>query len=358
MVTIKAGKSAIISAAALLTCIVSTVTATAQQAEKNFDGREIVVQTFGGTVASYFRNVIGKEFGSKFNAKVVVTEGLSVDTVAKLRATKGDPEFDIWVVSESWSPLLERESLLEPLSAASMPALQEIETSARRPNNAYFNFSRAGMTITYNTDKLKEADLPRTWNELADPRFKGRLILPAANNVHAIMLMLELAYDKGGGLDNIEPGFAALKDIAPNVATYFTSYDQNFNLLNSGQAWIAVTSIDRSIDQVLKGAPVRTYYPDQGTVFISNSIGVSKGSKQKEVAEAFLNFLLSKDIQKGIADKLGFLPVRADVDIVPAVKAQLPQGKALENSLIPNWEQITNKQAAWIERYTKEVVSK
>ena len=214
------------------------------------------------------------------------------------------------------------------------------------------------MCIAYNTERLKAADLPKRWDDLADPKYKGRLILPAANNVHSIMLMLKLAMQHGGGINDVDPGVTGLKDISKNVSTYFTSYDQNFNLLNSGQAWIAVTSTDRSIDQVLKGAPIRTFYPEQGTVFISNSIGVSKGTKHKEMAEAFLDFILSKEVQNGIADKLGLMPVRHDVDITPAVKAQLPQGKALANSLMPDWSQITRNQAAWIERYTKEITSK
>lgn len=332
--------------------------AVAQETAKDFKGEELVVQTFGGTVAAYFRDVLGKQFGEKFNAKVAVTEGLSVDTVAKLRASNGDPEFDIWVVSESWSPLLQREGLLEPLSISSVPRLNELASFARRPDDAYFNFSRTSMTIAYNTEKVSAENLPKSWSDLADPKYKGHIILPAPNNVHSIMLMLKLAELNGGGKDNIDPGLGELQKISPNVATYFTSYDQNFNLLNSGQTWIAVTSMDRSIDQVLKKAPVKVFYPEEGTVFISNSIGVSKGSKHKEVAEEFLNFLLSKEAQRGMSEKLGFMPVRDDVDVDPTIKALFPQGKSLENSLIPNWEQVTNSQAAWIERYTKDVTSK
>lgn len=331
--------------------------ASAQAAKQDFNGRELVVQTFPGTVAAQFREV-GKEFGRRFNAKVTVTEGLSVDTVAKLRAGKGNPEFDVWTVSETWGPVLEREGLLDPLSATGVPAINEVAAYAKRKNNAWVNVVRTNMAIAYNTSKLKAGDMPKKWADLADPKYKGRLLLPAANNVYAMLLMLKIADTAGGDVDNINSGVQALTQIAPNVLTYFTSYDQNFNLLNSGQAWIAVTSADRAIDQAAKGAPVGIYIPEDGSAFIANSMGVSKGSKNKDLAEAYLNFVLTKDVQKSFVDKLGYLPARDDVELSPGVKPSMPVGESLKKSLLPNWEVVTGKQPAWIERYTKEVAGK
>lgn len=324
---------------------------------QDFNGRELVVQSFPGTVAAQFREV-SKEFSRRFNAKVTVTEGLSVDAVAKLRAGKGNPEFDVFSVAETWGPVLEREGLLEPLAAANVPALNEISAHAKRKNNAWVNVVRTNMAIAYNTTKFKPADMPKRWADLADPKYKGRLLLPAANNVYAMLLMLKLADTAGGDTENINPGMQALTKIAPNVMTFFTSYDQNFNLLNSGQAWIAVTSADRVIDQITKGAPVGIHIPEDGTAFIPSAMGVSKGTKNKDIAEAYLNFLLSKEVQKSFVDKLGYLPARDDVELPPVVKPSMPVGDSLKRSLLPNWEVVTGKQPAWIERYTKEVAGR
>jgi putative spermidine/putrescine transport system substrate-binding protein len=349
-VAIKAGLLALITAGVSL----SPLGAFAQE-PKDFGGEELLVQTYGGTLAIYFRDTFAAEFNETYNANVQIQEGLSTDTVAKLRADGGIPHVDTFMVTEPWAAVLEAEGLAEPLDPAEMPALAEIDASARQEGDAFVRFSRTGMTITYNTEVMKEEDLPATWADLADPKYQGKLTLPTPGNAHAVMLMAKLAFEETGSLDDITPAIATLKTIAPNVLTYWTSFDQAFNLLNSGESWLSVNSIDRTVDQVLKGAPVKTYFPDEGTTMLSNTVGVAKGTEHAELARAWINFLLEKEQQERITNNLGFQPVRSDISIAPEVAELLPQGAALENSLLPDWAEIANKQAAWIETYTKEV---
>lgn len=342
---------------ALAASVVAPIGAVAQDAD--FGGEELLVQTYGGTLAIYFRDQFAAEFNKKYNANVEIEEGLSTDTVAKLRASGGSaPHVDTFMVTEGWAAVLAAEKLVEPLDPKNIAQLAEIEEGARVEGNPYVAFQRTSMTITYNIEKMKFEDLPKTWADLADPKYAGKLTLPVPGNAHALMLIAKLANQATGSLDNIDPAIDVLKKIAPNVMTYWTSFDQAFNLLNTGQAELSVNSTDRTIDQVLKGAPVATYYPEEGTTFIYNTVGIAKGSEHKKLAEAWINFLLTKDVQSQIASKLGFSPVRADVEIDSTVAKLLPQGKALENSLKPDWAFIGNAQAGWIDRYTREVTSK
>jgi putative spermidine/putrescine transport system substrate-binding protein len=204
---------------------------------------------------------------------------------------------------------------------------------------------------------LKPEDLPQSWADLADPKYEG-LTLPVPGNAHAVMLIAFLTNQATGELDDITPAIATLNDIAPNVVTYWTSFDQAFTMLNSGQSAISVNSTDRTIDQVLKGAPVSTYYPPEGTTMIPNTVGVAKGTERQELAEAWINFLLTPENQGRVASNLGFSPVRDDVEIDPRVAALLPDPGAMETLLIPDWGFISNQQADWIDRYTREVTSR
>jgi putative spermidine/putrescine transport system substrate-binding protein len=331
--------------------------AQAQEAARDFKGQELVVQTLTGTAGKFFRD-IGKPFEQKYNAKLFHYEGLSSDTVAKMRANAGNQESDVWMVAENWATVLEKEGLLEPLTVEGVPALKTLIPAGRRKNDTFMLMSLAAMNITYNKNKISQADLPKSWADLADPKYKGRLILPAANSTFALMLIEQLNKAGGGTVTNIDPGVAELKKISPNVMTYWTSFDQNFNLMNTGQAWIAVSSSDRTVDQALKGAPVSATYPEGGTIFIGNAVGISKGTKHKDLAEAYVNYLLSKEVQKQMADQIGQIPTVQEVDVAPAVQALLPQGDAMKNSKSPDWAEIAANQAQWIERYTKEIVSK
>ncbi|MBX9451533.1 MAG: extracellular solute-binding protein [Mesorhizobium sp.] len=338
--------------------IVATLASGAANAQQDMDfsGEELLAQTYGGTIAAYFRENFAKEFNEKFNANVIIQDALSVDTVAKLRTDGGVPHVDTFMVTAPWAVILEAEGLVEPLDAENVPSLSEIEPHARPEGDSYVTWSSGGQAIVYNTKLLKKEDLPKKWSDLADPKYKGKLTLPPPSNAQSLILISRLATLDGGSVENIDSAIETLKTIAPNVLTFWTSHDQDFSLLNAGESWLTVDSQDRTIDQVNKGASVAAYYPDEGTAFMSNTIGVAKGTEHKELAEAWINFLLEKDQQTRIANYVGYLPVRSDAEIDPKVAAHMPQGTALENSVFPDWGVISNKQADWIERYTKEVI--
>lgn len=323
--------------------------------EMDFGGEELLVQTYGGTLASYFRDNFAAEFNEKYNANVIVEEGLSTDTVAKLRAGSGLPHVDTFMVTMPWAIVLNAEGLTEPLSVETVPNIEVIDQTARVEGDGFVTYQRTSMTIAYNKNEVDPADLPATWEDLADPKYAGKLTLPVPGNAHAVMLIAKLTQDATGALDDITPAIEVLNTIAPNVQTYWTSFDQAFNLLNSGQSWLSVNSTDRTIDQILKGAPIGTYFPEEGTTMMSNTIGIAKGTEHKELAEAWINFVLEADVQERIGNDLGFQPIRPDVVLKPEVAELFPSGAALENSLFPDWGDIANKQAEWIDIYTRQV---
>ena len=76
--------------------------------------------------------------------------------------------------------MLEKEGLLEPLSVEGVPALETLMPTGRRKNDAFILMSLAAMNITYNTDKVKPEDLPKSWSDLADAKYQGKVILPTA----------------------------------------------------------------------------------------------------------------------------------------------------------------------------------
>lgn len=334
----------------------NSATVASAQTEMDFQGEELIAQTYGGTIATYFRDNFAREFNEKFNANVIIQEGLSVDTVAKLRTDNGVPHVDTFMVTDTWAVVLAAENLVRPLDLAGVPNLTEIEPHARTEGDNYVRWSSGALTIAYNTEHLSEDDLPQTWADLADPAYKGKLTLPPPGNAQAVLLMARLAFLDGGSIEDIDKSIALLKEMTPNVLTFWTSHDQDFSLLNSAESWITVDSMDRTIDQFNKGAPVRSYFPKEGSIFLSNTVGIANGTEHEELAQAWINFLLEKEQQARIANYVGYLPVRTDVEINPEVAALMPQGEALENSVFPDWGAIANVQARWIDRYTKEVI--
>jgi putative spermidine/putrescine transport system ATP-binding protein len=53
---------------------------------------------------------------------------------------------------------------------------------------------------------------PTSWNDLEDPKYKGKLVIPPLNNTYGLHALVEFAKLGGGGEKNIEPGFKAFQD--------------------------------------------------------------------------------------------------------------------------------------------------
>ena len=62
---------------------------------------------------------------------------------------------------------------------------------------------------------------PTSWNDLKDPKFRKKLVVPPMNNTYGLEAVVMLARMNGGGEKNIDTGFKAFKDqIGPNVLAY------------------------------------------------------------------------------------------------------------------------------------------
>ncbi len=102
---------------------------------------------------------------------------------------------------------------------------------------------------------------PTTWADLMRPELKGTVIIPPVSNTYGLYTLVELARMGGGSEDNIEPGFVALKKVAPNVV------DLDHDLRQDRHADGKRDGLDRRVRQRLgleirgKGIPVNVVIP-------------------------------------------------------------------------------------------------
>ena len=349
---------AVMAAAAVATAAPS-ISASAMDAPRDFGGESIVIQVYGGSIARFFSDKVIPAFEKKYNAKVTMVEGLTSDIVAKIRVAKGNnPPVDTFMLAETGAVAVATDNLTEPLTVKAVPNLEHLIPSARRPGDPFVAIGVASMAIAYNNKLLQPKDLPKTWADLANPIYKGKLLLPYSGSLFASMLIAQLAISTGGSIDNIDSALKEIEKFQPNVLTYWTSYDQTFNLLNSGEALLAVTATDRTIFQIKSGAPIGVVYPADGVALIANGIGVAKGTAHKALAETYINYVLSADVNQLIADNTGFIPSNKDAVLDPKLAALLPSAGVMEKSAAPDWQKVSKYMPGWMERYTKEVVNK
>jgi iron(III) transport system substrate-binding protein len=156
------------------------------------------------------------------------------------------------------------------------------------PDGTYFVTSAGMIAIGYNTSKLKEAEAPKSWTELTDPKWKDKIALghPGFSGyVGTWVVTLRKLY-----------GWQFFETLAKNNPQIGRSINDTVTMLNAGERWIAGSGpVGTAMSSAQKGNPLAMIYPSDGTVLIIAPSGIMKGVKHPNAARLFMEYLLSAE---------------------------------------------------------------
>jgi len=161
---------------------------------------------------------------------------------------------------------------------------EQFRDTAAEPK--YYGSTMPLQCFIVNTEKIAEADYPKSWKDLADPKYKGDIVManPAlSGSAYAQIYMMYKLY-----------GDDFLKKIAKN-AVFVSSSSSVPASVARGEYSIGVTgetNVARYIDQ---GTPVTYVYPSEGTGARYDASGIIKNGKNPEAARLFLDFITSEE---------------------------------------------------------------
>ncbi len=196
-----------------------------------------------------------------------------------------------------------------------------IPSHYRDPDNLWFGLSIRARTIVYNTDKVKKTDLS-SYEDLADERWKSRLLLRTSKKVYNQSLVAMLIANEGeqkakrivnGWVDNF-------------AAPPYSSDTKVLEAIAAGQGDVGIVNT-YYYGRLLKknpDLPLGIFWADQGDNGVHVNVsgaGVLKHSKNKDKAVKFLEWLSSRDAQKIFADANMEYPVNKEVEAHPYVRA-------------------------------------
>jgi iron(III) transport system substrate-binding protein len=154
------------------------------------------------------------------------------------------------------------------------------------PDGTYFVTSAGMIGIGYNTSKVKEADAPKNWTDLLDPKWKDNISLghPGFSGyVGTWALTLRNQY-----------GWDFFEKLAKNNPRVGRSINDTVTMLNAGESAIAGSGpVGTLMESVQKGNPLAMIYPTDGTVLIIAPSGIMKGCKHPNAARLYMEFLMS-----------------------------------------------------------------
>ncbi|MEZ5818707.1 MAG: ABC transporter substrate-binding protein [Hyphomicrobiaceae bacterium] len=337
----------ILTASALLMALASPAAA-----QKTF-----TLAGYGGSFEKTMREQVIPPFEKKYGVTVTYVAGNSTDTLAKLQAQKGNQVIDAIIVDDG--PMYQAIDLGFCGKLGPADVYKDVYSIMKFKDDRAIGVGMVGTGIMYNKAIFAEKGwpAPTSWEDLKDPKFKGRVVIPPLNNTYGLHALVMMARIRGGGEKSIDPGFAAFKnDIGPNILAYEPSPGKMTELFQSKQAVIGVWGSGRAKALAdATGFPIEFIYPKEGGIALGIGACTVAGTKNEKEAQGFIQHLVSPDVQVILAKGAGFGPTNVKVMLAPAEQRGLPYGEQVKGLKTVDWSVINPVRQDWNKRWTREI---
>jgi putative spermidine/putrescine transport system substrate-binding protein len=315
------------------------------------DARTIRVTHFGGPYAA-LKEIVADPFEKAGGGKVQYETENSVSASTKLQAQKDDPPFDVVMLSRGITSRLGSAGLLVPLAQNDLKNTGLLVPSSVAPGNYGAAMLIDAIDIMY--DKTRVTTPITSWLDLWRPDLKGQVaILAAALPVYTIVMQTARIVAGDDKKDaSIDAAFAKLKDLKPNVRTFFSDPVQASQMIERGEVSVAVSYVGR-ISAVMKANPkIARATPKEGVPGVPYDLCLVNKGKNKDVALRYIDYCLSTPVQSALASRLSITPANKDAR-VPADQSHLVVPPA--SIWFPDEVFAASKTADWGRRWQREV---
>ena len=280
--------------------------------------------------------------------KLVVDTGRNPERVTKI--VESPEDYDVVIIGDMFVDQLREAGVLETFDSSKLSNISGIYENARAPmGEGYgpaYTFNRLGIVYDSAFCDVEIKSIADLWN----PELAGSIAVPEMTTTSGPLFYYATAAAFG-----LEPGkddeaiFAKLAELKPNVVKTWTSANDTINMLNQGEISVAVL-LDYSYTTAKNANPDYIWVdPAEGSFSGYNMLNIVKGCENKELAEAFIDYYLSYDVQLAEALDGVDAPVRPDVELTAEQAANFTSGEdMIANLKLPDWNVIAANQANWI----------
>jgi iron(III) transport system substrate-binding protein len=244
-----------------------------------------------------------KETGITVN---VVSTGSGV-LFRRIASEQSNPQADVvWGVSAAL--LKQNGKFFQPYAVKGREA---VPADYRDPNNLWIGTNLQVIVINQNTKSIDTASGPKTWQDLLDSKWKGKIAYTDPANSG-------FSYAAATGLltywgDN-DAAWNKLSSLVANAKILNRStlvFDGN----GSGEYPLGISLEYAGYMWAHNGAPVKVTYPTEGTVALAEGAAVLKGAPEVDAAHALVDYLASKPTQEMLFRATFRRPARQDIDL-------------------------------------------
>jgi putative spermidine/putrescine transport system substrate-binding protein len=316
--------------------------------------KTIVTTGFGGIYEERYRKHVLQPFEEKTGAKFVFKYGSPDSWLTSAIANREDPEIDLPFLSLPVAmKALRTKGVFLPLSPDAMPNLRDIASPFYDTYDRMavgFNYVDTG--IAYRSDMVSK--VPTKWADLWDPAYQNQLMMSDVAAGFAYEQIAIAAMLNGGSASNLDPGFAALKRLRPNIARWYKSPNEVGMGLERKEAAIAVAGSFRTYAMQDAGLPVKFAIPEEGAPVGVLSFHVPANARNRDLLMEFVDFACSPTPQTGFGNEMQSGMTNTKVVLRPEVAARTV---SIDRLLRLDWRLIEPQMSKLAERLQREVIS-
>lgn len=257
------------------------------------DSKELVIVSFAGALQEPHQWLARRMEARHPGLRIRLVPSESQDVVAQLKAAQGFSPYDTMPNGEPPHLIGIREGYIQKVDPKALPNYANVFPEFIQKSLGYgvpVSYSLIG--IAYNEKMVKTP--PKAWTDMWKAEYRGKVGIPRASSNLGLGALVIAAKVFGGSEDNLEPGWAKLQELKPQVGR---SPTQLLQMLEREEIAIAPLWNNDAAGAAQKGLPIKFVQPDPGPVAIISFMSPITKTRHPELVNEWMNELLSVEYQ-------------------------------------------------------------
>ncbi|MCM3472395.1 extracellular solute-binding protein [Brevibacillus borstelensis] len=288
---------------------------------------------------------IGQNFEKAFKGSTVNIQYAGTNVlVNKMIAEKDNPMGDVWYGGGGFLPFesAKDKDIITAYTPEAIKDWPEVRDGIkiRDKDWKWIGAEVFVLGFVYNTDLVKPEEAPKRWDDLLDPKWKGKLQMPnPAASGTATLTVLSQLMERGE-----EPGWEYFKKLVDQMSAMPDSGSAPGKAVAKGEAHVAIAFDFMAYEMKAKGEKVDFIVPEKTPVIV-NPVSLVQDGPNPDGGKALIDYLLSKEGQQTLANWY-HIPISKEVESKTPLTLEkvIPHAQELDvDWVVQNYDRVRNE---------------